>query len=127
MVFQKGPSLHAQLLCCTHLPGEAKAVTHTHPAATTERTCLGRAEPPNHRAALKTTFREHRKLSLMEGEALELFHPGSSTSITRWECCTPGEPLAELSARGGSGATAGNSPAVHFSFSSPVLLPGINA
>lgn len=59
---------------------------------------MGRAEPSNHRAALKTTFREKRKLSLMEGEALELFHPGSSTSITRWECCTPGEPWAEAPA-----------------------------
>lgn len=28
----------------------------------------------------------------MEGETLELFHPAGSTSITRWECCTPGEP-----------------------------------
>lgn len=63
----------------------------------------------------------------MEGETLELFHPASSTSITRWECCTPGEPFAELGAQGGSGITAQNNPAVYFSFRSSVPLPGINA
>lgn len=63
----------------------------------------------------------------MEGEALELFHPASFTSITRWECCTPGDPFAELSAQRSSGTTAENSPAVYFSFRSPVPLPGINA
>lgn len=108
---------------------------HTHPAAIAWVlrcfTCPGRAEPPSHRASLKTTSKEtwgeRRKLSLMEGETLELFHAAGSTSITRWECCTPGEPFAELSAQGGSGATAENSPAVYFSFRSPVPLPGINA
>lgn len=62
----------------------------------------------------------------MEGETLELFHPASSPSITRWECCTPGEPFAKLGARGGSGIAVENSPAVSFSFRSPVPLPGIN-
>lgn len=63
----------------------------------------------------------------MEGETLELFHPAGSTSITRWECCTPAEPIAKLGAQGGSGTTAENSPVVYFSFRSLVPLPGINA
>lgn len=49
----------------------------------------------------------------MKEETLELFHRASSTSITRWECCTPGEPFAQLRHH------CGEQPRVYSSFSSP--------
>lgn len=120
-----------QLPCCRHLPDKAKAVTHT---PSCQHLGTGMLHLPGESRALQPRGssenhlqREHGTLSLMEGESLELSHPAGSTSITRWECCTPGEPSAEPGAQGGSGAAAGNSPAVYSSFSSPVPLPGINA
>lgn len=133
VMFQQGPSLHVPGAGDTFLmkPRLLHTLPSCHPRVLGCFSCPGRGEPSSHRASLKTppkeTMGQHRKLSLMEGGTLELFQPAGSTSITRWECCTPGEPLAELGAWGGSGATAENSPAVYFSFRSPVLLPGINA
>lgn len=118
-----------QLPCCRHLPDEAKVVTAALTWVLRCFTSLGRAKPSSHRGSSEKPLSKRTQETQPDGkgETLELFHPAGSTSITRWECCTPGEPLAELSAQGGSGATAENSPAVYFSFSSPVPLPGINA
>lgn len=130
------------------LPDEGKVVTCLSYAPSTA--CLmgtglpsGEERAPGHHALLRTSFTE-------PGGEEEKTHPGdgrgrprapspaghhhaglraaaSSTSITRWECCTPGEPCAELGIQGGSGTTAKKSPAVYFLLRFPVPVPGINA
>lgn len=146
VTLQEGPILHKTLPPRCLMKARWLRACPTHPA---RHAGMGTGLPsgeeraPGHHALLRTSFQE-------PGGEEEKTHPGDgrgrprapspaghhhaglraaagSTSITRWECCTPGEPRAELGIQGGSGTTAKKSPAVYFLLRFPVPVPGINA